>query len=111
MCLLKCFSEKLLAWNRDTFGNIFRRKKRVQRHLKGVMRALDARTTVGLLRLKSMLKKEWTNVLLQEELLWMQKSREHWLGFGEKNTKFFHTLTLVRRRRNKIEMLKDEDRS
>lgn len=33
------------------------------------MRTLDVRATVGLLRLVSRLKKEWTDVLLQEEML------------------------------------------
>lgn len=39
----------------------------------------------------------------------MQKTRIDWLCFGDKNTRLFHTFTLVRRRRNKIETLKGED--
>lgn len=34
-CSLKFLIEKLLAWNRDTFGKVFRRKKLVQRRLDG----------------------------------------------------------------------------
>lgn len=37
----------------------------------------------------------------------MQKSRISWLKFGDKNSKFVHTSTLIRRRQNKIESLKD----
>lgn len=33
---LKCFSEKLLSWNKDTFGNIFQRKRRCSLRLEGV---------------------------------------------------------------------------
>lgn len=53
-------------------------------------------------------KREWTELLLQEELLWLQKSRVDWLNFGDKNMKFFHTSTLILRRTNRIEVLKDE---
>lgn len=39
----------------------------------------------------------------------MQKSYVDWLKLGDKNTKFFHTTMLVRRRKNKVEALKDGD--
>ena len=47
-------------------------------------------------------------VLEQDEVLWYQKSREKWIVLGDRNTKYYHTTTIVRRKRNKIEMLKDE---
>lgn len=74
-----------------------------------MVRALDAKMSVGLLKLERRLNKEWAETLLLEELLWMQKSHVDWLRSGDKNTKFFHTLTLVRRGRNKIEALQSED--
>lgn len=46
--------------------------------------------------------------LITGETLWMQKSRVDWLWLGDCNTKFFHTATMVRRRRNRVEALKDE---
>lgn len=47
-------------------------------------------------------------LLLQKELLWLQKSRNDWLGAGDGNIKFSLTLMLVRRRRNKIESLQND---
>lgn len=95
---LKLFSEKVEAWNKDVFGNIDQRKRHLKSRLEGVVRALDAASTVSLIKLERKLKKEWMEVLIQEEVLWMQKSRVDWLHFGDRNTKFFHTTTLVRRR-------------
>lgn len=75
MCSLKCFVEKLSAWNKDTFGNILWRKRSLKKRLEGLSRAIDERVTVGLLKLEIKLKREWADVLLQEEALWMKKSR------------------------------------
>jgi hypothetical protein len=48
------------------------------------------------------LRQEYNKVLRQEELLWIQKSREKWVSHEDLNTKFFRTLTKTRRMRNKI---------
>lgn len=58
MCSLKCLAEKLRAWNRDTFWNIFWRKRRLRRRLEGVTKALDERTSLGLLKMELRLKRE-----------------------------------------------------
>lgn len=107
---LNGLSEKLVAWNRVTFGCIFERKKRIRWRLEGVLRALNVRQSWGLIKLEKQLKREWTEVLLQKGLLWTQKSQVERLKHGDRNTKFFHISMLVRRRRNKIEVLQDESR-
>lgn len=55
------------------------------------------------------MKREWAEILLQEEVLWMQKSRVDWLRYDDRNIKKFHTSTLVRWRKNKVEFLQDRD--
>lgn len=40
---------------------------------------------------------------------WMQKSTVDWLRMGDRSTKFFHTSMLMRRRRNIVEMLMNEE--
>lgn len=53
----------------------------------------------------------WKEVLTQEEILWHQKSRTQWLQCGGRNTKYFHLSTLIRRRKNRVELLQKEDGS
>jgi len=54
------------------------------------------------LHLKSLL----DEYLIQEESLWKHTSRKLWLTCKDLNTRFFHTSTLIRRRRNAIDLLK-----
>lgn len=44
----------------------------------------------------------------QEEILWGQKSRIHWLKEGEKNTKFFHRTEIQRRMHNNITFINNQ---
>ena len=37
------------------------------------------------------------------------KSRLNWASFGDRNTSFFHVSTVVRRNRNKIRCIKDNN--
>ncbi|OMO84741.1 hypothetical protein COLO4_21865 [Corchorus olitorius] len=47
-------------------------------------------------------RKEYALLLEQEQMHWMQKSRVNWIIHGERNTKFYHTITKKRRIRNRI---------
>jgi len=40
--------------------------------------------------------------LYQEECLWFQKSRSQWIADGDRNTKYYHSKTIIRKRKNKI---------
>lgn len=77
-------------------------RKRLDRCIKGVHRQLDFHPSSNLLKLERDLQKIYDTVLHQEKLLWFQKSRENWVKFGNRNTKFFHTQAVVRKRRNNI---------
>ncbi|KAB2600004.1 hypothetical protein D8674_010275 [Pyrus ussuriensis x Pyrus communis] len=46
---------------------------------------------------------------VQEESYWCQRSRVKWLREGDANTRFFHSSTIQRRRRNKIVKLRAEN--
>lgn len=98
----------LKLWNRDVFGHIKQRKDRLRARLAGVQRVLSQFTSTAMLKLEQRLKRQWEEVLTQEEILWHQKSRVQWLQAGDRNTQFFHLSTLIRRRRNKVEAIQNE---
>lgn len=95
-------------WNRETFGNIHRKKRRLLARLDGIQRALDVYWNHRLVMLGVKLKEEFDEVLAHEELLWFQKSREEWIRSGDRNTKYYHASTMVRRTRNKIRALQSD---
>jgi hypothetical protein len=45
-------------------------------------------------------------LLIREELMWLQRSRVAWLKEGDRNTSFFHRKVSHRARKNKIKKLK-----
>ncbi|KAL6556994.1 hypothetical protein OROHE_006870 [Orobanche hederae] len=48
---------------------------------------------------------ELRRILELEELVWKLKSRADWLELVDKNTKYFHQRTMLRRKRNEIAAL------
>ena len=46
-------------------------------------------------------------LLYQQEMLWLQRSRISWLKEGDGNTKFFQSKVVWRARKNKIRQLTD----
>ena len=70
---------------------------------------MDHSPTLNIITLEENLQKEYREILKREELIWFQKSCEDWIRSGYRNTKFFHTQTIVRRHRNSIHNLKLDD--
>ncbi|KAL4352071.1 hypothetical protein GQ457_06G018000 [Hibiscus cannabinus] len=96
------------SWNRDVFGSIGRNNKILKARLRGVQSCLDQRRTRNLLKLEKKLLTELEVLLDLEEQLWKQKARMDWIHFGDRNTHYFHSKAIARRRRITITMLKDE---
>lgn len=99
---LDAVRKQSLIFNRETFGNIFKRKRQIEARINGVHQELDSFPTSTLITLERDLQEQYSAVLKEEELLWFQKSRENWIKFGNRNTKFYHAQTVVRRRRNYV---------
>ena len=101
------FTKAVKIWNKEIFGNIPRKKRRIEACLKGIQTSLAIAPNDFLVKLENQTRLELLAVLQQEEEFWAMKSRYNWLIQGERNTAFFHASTLVRRKRNRIMSLKD----
>ncbi|KAG7558925.1 Ribonuclease H-like superfamily [Arabidopsis thaliana x Arabidopsis arenosa] len=104
---LEGLQRTLRKWNKEVFGDIHLRKEKLLGDIKVIQDRLVDIQTDELLAEEEQLLKNLDLLLEQEETLWFQKSREKAIALGDRNTSFFHTSTVIRRRRNKIEMLKD----
>ena len=102
------FTKDVKCWNQEVFGCIWKRKASLKRKLA----RLDARSK-GRFDARAASKyntwRGYEQVLVKEELHWFQKSRAKWLYLGDRHTKYFYGITIIRRRKNKYEMLKDEN--
>ncbi|GKV52270.1 hypothetical protein SLEP1_g58858, partial [Rubroshorea leprosula] len=99
-------SKTCLQWGKETFGNIFRKKRLLRARLAGIQNSPAYGRSSNLQNLEKLLLLEYQQVLFEEELLWFQKSRIDWISSGDRNTSFYHMSTIMRRSRNKIGALK-----
>ena len=97
--------EDSIIFNKEVFRNIFKKKRTLENRIIGAREKLEKVDSTSLILLDRQLQKDYSEVLKQEEMLCFQKSNEKWVHFGDRNTSFFHTQTIVRRKRNKIEGL------
>lgn len=88
---LKAIKQNLKEWNCSNFGNIDANIRR----LEDVISEID---NLGRQKAQSDLW-EW---MKRKEVYWAQQSRITWLKEGDKNTKFFHAIASIKRRKNMI---------
>ncbi|XP_028761232.1 uncharacterized protein LOC114719845 [Neltuma alba] len=102
------FTQKVSIWNEKVVGNIPRKKREILKRLEGIDKARQKNDRNGLFKLEKILWKEFIKLSSQEELIWYQKSRCQWLKFGDRNSKFFHATTMIRRKKSRVEALQDD---
>ncbi|GLT24835.1 hypothetical protein SLA2020_000040 [Shorea laevis] len=98
--------EACFQWNREVFGNLFRHKRQLKGRLEGIQNSVHYANSSFLQNLEAELLQEYHQVLNAEELFWCQKSGIEWIASGDRNTRFYHASTIVRRSRNRISALK-----
>ncbi|KAA3460795.1 reverse transcriptase [Gossypium australe] len=96
------FTSHVKNWNKHTYGFIGTRKRQLMRLLGKTQQAMDQSNSRRLANLEMEVRDELETVLNHEELLWRQKARCDWLQFEDRNTKFFHSRTMQRRKINRI---------
>ena len=106
---ISVFTSKALRWNKDVFRNVFTRKKTIMARLLGVQKALTSRPNPFLINLQNKLNDEYNLILQLEEELWAMKARIDWIIHGECNIAYFHMSTLIRRSRNRISSILNDN--
>ncbi|KAF9592580.1 hypothetical protein IFM89_016031 [Coptis chinensis] len=96
----------LSVWNKFVFGNIFTNIKAAQKDLDTVL--AKPFSTKNYNKAKD-IKANLLGWYEKEEDFWKQKSTFDWIKDGGKNTRFYHLSTIYRRRKNKIDKIKDDD--
>ena len=100
--------DTLRKWNKEVFGNCQNKINSLLLAIKEIQQGLPIENFGAL---EDALQSKLSKWLLRSETLWSQKSRELWLKLGDRNTKFFHLSTIIRRKRNNIDAIKDEQGS
>ncbi|XP_061353952.1 uncharacterized protein LOC133298637 [Gastrolobium bilobum] len=103
------FQREALEWHESVFKATQRKKNRLHARLRGIDHCLSHQHSSSLENLQRDLWKELEVILIREEITWFQRSRCDWFQFGDKNTEYFHSITVSRRRRNRIITIMDED--
>ena len=105
---IKEMKEDLRRWNRDWFRNIQTKIKEKCDRLDQIQKEEPISENLEKEVNTNLELHEW---LIRKGSLWKQKSRTKWLPATDLNTKFFHLSTIVRRGRNAIDFLKNQQGS
>ncbi|XP_057459108.1 uncharacterized protein LOC130749749 [Lotus japonicus] len=98
-------SSALDGWGKAKFGDLPRKISDQQAWLQELQRKTQ---TEQVIMASHEAAKELDSLLEQEEIWWSQRSRATWLKHGDKNSKFFHHKASQRRKRNMIELIRDD---
>lgn len=97
---------KLKNWNHNRLKETIRGAiERQEKEIRLLRNSLDPREGEKIRRAK----KELEVLLEEEEKYWKIRSREDWLKWGDRNTKWFHNRANYRMKRNRIDGLMSED--
>lgn len=108
---LESFTNDVKVWNKNVFGNVHKEKKRLMARIDGIQKKM-ANSNHPLYHLQDLerkLQNELDDLLKKEEVLWYQKSKDNWINDGDRNTKYYHIKTVARRKKCRVEMLRNND--
>lgn len=102
-------AKDLIDWNNRVLGGTTRKKKQLIARIEGIQKKLSVSPPGGLIKLEAKHRKDLDDILHQEELDWFQRSREEWIVSGDRNTKYYHAVTMTRKNANKVTSLKNDE--
>ncbi|KAK4275772.1 hypothetical protein QN277_018800 [Acacia crassicarpa] len=82
---LTSFQGSIVEWNREVFGMIENRKRRIMARLSSIQNASAYPFSRYLCSLEVELQNELQKILSLEEIKWFQKSRDIWILKGDRN--------------------------
>ncbi|KAL0403747.1 UNVERIFIED_CONTAM: hypothetical protein Sradi_2015500 [Sesamum radiatum] len=95
---------ELLRWEHLDFESVNRCNKEIEKVIEAKQQGLlDEATNMEV----QILKRRLEECRSQEEILWQQRTKAHWLYDRDRNTKLFHASANIRRRQNTITKIKD----
>lgn len=92
-------------WGRDKFRELDVKIESKQKEMAEFSVGVDA---ISVARHRRAVQ-EYVKLIKQKDDYWRQRAKIHWIKEGDQNTKFFHSMATTRRKKNKIEKIKDCD--
>jgi hypothetical protein len=87
-------SAALRKWNKEIFGHCQTRINVLSEEIEKIQAKPSSESNM---REEAFIQQELNTWLSKNESMWRQKSRETWLKDGDRNSKFFHMSTVIRR--------------
>ncbi|XP_061357706.1 uncharacterized protein LOC133302012, partial [Gastrolobium bilobum] len=109
MHAMETFRINASEWHRNVYRIALKRKNDLHTRIRGIDRCLSYQYSHSLEMLQKDLWRELDKIYLQEEITWFQRSKLNWFALGDRNSCFFHSVTVARRRRNRIDTLKNSE--
>ncbi|KAL4366343.1 hypothetical protein GQ457_05G016040 [Hibiscus cannabinus] len=106
---LRVFQAKASKWNKDSFGHIGRRKRKLLGRIRGLEKVNETAANPHLIELEAKLRDELSDTLRQEQALWYQRARTEWIKDGDRNTKYYHRVTKAKHRQKVCLLLQLDD--
>ena len=97
---IQAFRQKVKAWNKLEVKNIKQIEKKKIDEIQGYL-MIDP-FNISLQKKNVNLSRKLGHLVKLEEIKWAQKSREAWTQLGDENNRYFQTLALNIRRKNRI---------
>ena len=104
MSIATC-GEALSKWDKEFFGNVQQQLRHCQESFNRIRASPPDPVSRGE---EESLLREMELLLDKEELLWKQRSKEHWLLDGVRNSKFFLSRANARQKFNRVKGLYDD---